>query len=189
LAVVDLHPIHADVALAGAPSSSWVASDDAGEGDEAATVVRPAFEDGKVVEVEVVAADDFLAGGVFGADGFGEGAGEFAELREHFELVEEAFGGFEVEEAGDAAGNFVERIYAEGHGHAALAAELVDEDLVAGMAFYVFEEERGTAGFGDAVSDLGDFKLRGDLLANALQFTVIFEGFDPFAQIVIGHGV
>jgi hypothetical protein len=184
LAVVDLHPIHADVALAGAR----VAGDDAGEGDEAAAVVGPALEDGKVVEVEVVAANDFLAGGVFGADGFGEGAGEFAELREHFELVEEAFGGFEVEQAGDAVGDVVEIINAESQGHAPLAAELVDEDLVAGMALYVFEEERGAAGFGDAVGDLGDFQLRGDLLADALQFAVLFEGFDPVAQIVVGHG-
>ena len=89
LAVVDLHAIHADVALAGA----GVAGVDAGQGDEAAAVVGPALEDGEVVEVEVVAEDDFLAGGVFGADGFGEGAGECAELGQHLELVEEALGG------------------------------------------------------------------------------------------------
>src|SRR5580658_6661417 len=42
LAVVDLHAVHADVALAGA----GVAGDDAGEGDEAASVLRPGLEDG-----------------------------------------------------------------------------------------------------------------------------------------------
>ncbi len=99
-----------------------------------------------MVEVEVVAEDHFLAGGVFGADGFGEGAGERAELGQHFELVEKAFGGFEVEQAGDALGDFVETIDAESQGHAPLAAELVDEDLVAGMALDVFEEERRAAG-------------------------------------------
>jgi hypothetical protein len=26
------------------------------------------------------------------------------------------------------------------------------------------------------------------LLADALQFAVLFEGFDPVAQIVVGHG-
>jgi len=35
---------------------------------------------------------------------------------------------------------------AEGECHAALAAELVDEDAVAGMAFDVFEEQSGAAG-------------------------------------------
>jgi hypothetical protein len=67
--------------------------------------------------------------------------------------------------------------------------KLVDEDLVAGMAFYVFEEERGAAGFGDAVGDLGDFQFRGNFFADALQLAVLFEGFDPVAQIVVGHGV
>jgi hypothetical protein len=53
---------------------------------------------------------------------------------------------------------------------------LVDEDLVAGVALDVFEEERGAAGFGDAVGDLGDFQLGGDFFADALQFAVLFEG-------------
>ena len=42
--VVDLHAIHADVALAGV----GVFGDDAGQGDEAAAVERPAFEDGQI---------------------------------------------------------------------------------------------------------------------------------------------
>ena len=57
LAVVDLHAIHSDVALARAR----VAGDDAGQGDEAAAVVRPALEDREIVEVEVLAPDHFLA--------------------------------------------------------------------------------------------------------------------------------
>ena len=88
LAVVDLHAIHADVALAGAR----VARVHAGQRDEASAVVRPALEDREKVEVEVVAANDFFAGGVFGADGFGKCAGERAELRQHLQLVEEASG-------------------------------------------------------------------------------------------------
>jgi hypothetical protein len=58
LAVVDLHAIHADVALAGAR----IARVHAGQRDEAAAVVRPALEDGKVVEVEVVARMTSLQG-------------------------------------------------------------------------------------------------------------------------------
>jgi len=102
LSVVNLHAVHADVALARAR----VAGDDAGEGDEAAAVMRPALEDGKVVEVEVVEANTFLAGGVFGADGFGEGAGERAQLREHFELVEKAFRGFSGSSAYESVRRF-----------------------------------------------------------------------------------
>ena len=50
LAVVDLHAIHADVALAGAR----VARVHAGQRDEAAAVVRPALENREKIEIEVV---------------------------------------------------------------------------------------------------------------------------------------
>ena len=48
LAVVDLHAVHAHVALAG----SGIAGDDAGQGDEAAAVLGPGCEDGELVEVD-----------------------------------------------------------------------------------------------------------------------------------------
>ena len=76
LAVVDLHAVHAEVALAG----FGVARGDAGEGDEAAAVLRPGLEDGEFQDVDFVAAqDDFFAGGFFGVDGFGEEAADFGE--------------------------------------------------------------------------------------------------------------
>jgi hypothetical protein len=70
-------------------------------------------------------------------------------LRKHFQLFEKAFGGFDFEECADAVGDFVEGaavgVEAEGELHAAFAAELIDEDARAGMAFDVFEEEGWTA--------------------------------------------
>src|SRR5690348_8590982 len=42
--VVDLHAVHADVALPG----SRIARDDAWERNEASTILRPAFQNGKV---------------------------------------------------------------------------------------------------------------------------------------------
>ena len=68
LAVVDLHAVHADVALAGA----GVAGVDAGQGDKSPAIVRPALQDRKRVEVEAVAENDFLAAGVFGIHCFRE---------------------------------------------------------------------------------------------------------------------
>ena len=44
--VVNLDAIHADIAFAGV----GIFGDDAGQGDEAAAVERPAFEDGQVEE-------------------------------------------------------------------------------------------------------------------------------------------
>jgi hypothetical protein len=120
-------------------------------------------------------------------------------------LSKKPFGRLHVHQAFDALGNLVEPLDAEGHGHAPLAAELVDEDLVAGMALDVFKQQRRAAGsvlfliavpfarplsmrtdFGNAVGDLRDFQLRRNLFADALQFAVLFEGFDPVAQIVVG---
>jgi len=60
----------------------------AGQGNEPAAVVRPAFEDRKPVEVEVIALNHFLAGGVFGVDGLGESAGQRAQLGQHLELAQ-----------------------------------------------------------------------------------------------------
>jgi hypothetical protein len=109
--------------------------------------MRPALKDGKPAEVEVIALDDLLAGSVFGGDGFWEGASERAELGQHLELVEHSCGRFHVHETGDTLGNFIESFDAESQSHAPLAAELVDEDLVAGMALDVFEEQCRAAGF------------------------------------------
>ena len=64
LAVVDLHAIHADVALP--CRRARVAGDDAGQGDEAAAILGPALQDGKIEDAEIFAQDDFFAGRVFG---------------------------------------------------------------------------------------------------------------------------
>jgi len=87
-----------------------------------------------------------LHGASFRAHRLGKGAGQRSQLRQHLELVKQALGGLHVHQALDAVGDFIETIDAEGKGHATLAAELVDEDAVAGMAFDVFEEQSGTAG-------------------------------------------
>ncbi len=150
--VIDLHPIHADVALAG----FGVARDDAGQCDEAAGVFRPAFQDGKPVERKVVATDDFFAGA--GGDGLGKEFAHLGEHGQHFYFVEEALRGFDVHEGADAVGDFVELVDFEREVHAAGGAELVDEHLRAGMAFEVLEEQSGAAGFADAVGDFGDFE-------------------------------
>ena len=156
LAVVHLHAVHPDIALAGAR----VASDDAGQRDEAASVLRPALEDWELVEVDVVLDDDLFAARVFGADGLGECAGERAQLRQHLEFVKQAFGSLHVHQAFDPFGNLIQPLDSEGQRHAPFAAELIDEDLVAGVAFHLFKKQRRAAAFGDAVSDLGDLKLR-----------------------------
>lgn len=52
---------------------------------------------------------------------------------------------FEIHEDADAIAKFVERIDAESEFHASFRAELIDEDLRAGMVFDVLKEKCGAA--------------------------------------------
>jgi hypothetical protein len=69
--VVYLEAVHAYVALAG----FWVAGDDAGEGNEASRVLRPALQDGEIEERKIVSLDDFFAGA--GGDDLGKKLSSF----------------------------------------------------------------------------------------------------------------
>ena len=78
---------------------------------------------------------------------------------------------FYVHELANAVGDLVEFVDFEGEIHAAGGAELVDEDLGAGMAFDILEKQSWAAGRGrpasmvwacallaDAVGDFGDLQ-------------------------------
>ena len=100
-------------------------------------------------------------------------------------------GGFYVDELADAVGDFVELIDLEREIHAAGRTELVDQDLCAGMAFDVLEEQSWASGRGrpasiifaghlaDAVGDLGDLENGIDLSTNFLEFAGAVERGDP----------
>ena len=162
--VIDLHSVHSDIALTG----FWIARYDARERDEAAGVFGPALQDGKFVEGEIVTADDFFARSA--GNYFRKELPHLCKHGQHLYFVEEALRGFYVDELADAVGDFVEFVDFEREIHAARGAELVDEDLCAGMAFNVLEKQRWAAGrgrpasvivarhLGDAVSDLGDLE-------------------------------
>ena len=131
--VVDLHAVHADVAFAGL----GIAGDHARQRDEAARILGPALQDGKIQQRKIVALDDFLAGA--GGDGLGEELAHLRQHGEHFYFVEETLRRLHVHEGADAVGDLVEGINLKREIHAAGGAELVDQDLGAGMAFDVLE--------------------------------------------------
>ena len=118
-----------------------VASDDAGEGDEGASVLRPGLEDREIEEVDVCAAvDDLLAGGVFGGDDLGEEAAYFGKCWEKQSLSMKLVGvsGFRrvrmrlamsSSESVSRASCIRRRL-----------PKLVHQDFCARVAFYVFEE-------------------------------------------------
>lgn len=64
--VVDLEAVHTEISFAGLRVSRGYA----GQGDEAAGVLRPALQDGEIEERKIVVADDFFTGS--GGNGLGE---------------------------------------------------------------------------------------------------------------------
>ena len=133
--VIDLHAVHADIAL----PCFRIARDHAGQRDEASSIFRPALQDGKIEQREIVALDDFFAGA--GGNRLRKELSHLGQHGQHLHFVEEALRRFHVHEAANALGDFVERIHFERQPHAARGAELVDQQLRAGIAFDVFEQQ------------------------------------------------
>ncbi len=196
LAVIDLHAVHADIALSG----FWIAGHDARKSDERAAILRPGGEDGQFEQVDslpsigLAAMDDLFAGGVFGRDDFGEEAADLGELRQQLQLVHEAGWCLRLDESADAVGDGVERVGFERELHTALRPELVHQDFGAGISSDILEEQRWAAGFryafaefGGAIGDLGHFEIRADGLADAAEFARLLKLFDPFAKVGVWH--
>ena len=82
---------------------------------------------GKVEQREIVVLDDLLARAA--GDLLGEEFAHLGQHGQHLDFVEQALRGLDVHELRNAVGDFVERIDVERQLHAALGAELVDEQL------------------------------------------------------------
>ncbi len=153
--VVNLHAVHAKIALAGL----WIARGNAGQGNEASAIFRPALKDGEVEERKVIALNDFFAG--TRRHRAREKLSCLGQQREHFQLVEESLGRFHIHEHADAGRDFIVGGHADRHLHACVRAELVDEQLRTGMCFDILEQQRratripfGVTAFRDAVGNL-----------------------------------
>ena len=94
--IVDLHAVHAEVALAGLR----IAGGHTRQGDEPSGVAGPALQDREVEQGEVVALDDFFARA--GRHGAREEFSRFCQKRQHLELVEKSLRGLDVHEHADA---------------------------------------------------------------------------------------
>jgi hypothetical protein len=138
--VVHLHAVHAEIALSGL----GVARGDAGQGNEATAVFRPALKDGEVEERKVIALNDFLAGAC--RHRAREKLSCLGQQREHFQLVEEPLGRFHIHEHADAGRDFIVGGHADRHLHARVGAELVDQQLRAGVSFDILEQQGGATG-------------------------------------------
>ena len=180
--VIYLHAIHAYVAL----TAFGVARDYTRHGDEATCIFRPALQDRKVEQREVVTFDDFLAWP--SRNCLGEEFSHFRQHGQHLHFVEETLRRFYVHEMTDAVGNLVERIHLEGQIHAPRRTELVDQYLRTRMTFDVLEEEHGATGhFADTVRDLCDLEDGIRRGANLFQFARTLQRCHPVTQIFVGQ--
>ena len=105
---------------------------------------------GKLVERKIVAANDFFARSR--GNRFRKELPHFGEHGQHFDFVEETLRGLYVHELANAVGNFVEFVDFKSEIHAAGGAELIDQDLRAGVVLDVLEKQRRAAGCGRPAS-------------------------------------
>ena len=166
-----------------------VAADDEWERDETSGVERPALQNGKCVEVNVVAGyDDLLARGVL--DDLGPGAGDAGEVAEGFELRNDALGRplDHAEQISDALRDLVHVVHAQRPCHSPVGAVEVDRQghLV---TLDVLEEQRRPARLDGAVGDLGDLQVAADGLRDATEVALVFKEGDEFSEIAKRHSL
>ena len=109
--------------------------------------------------------------------------------------VEEPLGRLHIHEAADAIGNVIQRFNSERQVHTPLRSELVDQHSGAGIALYIFEQQRRTAGrsvpaggaLRHSIGYLGDFQDRVYFGRNALQFAGTLQRSHPVTQVIVGQ--
>ena len=179
--VEHLHAIAAAVALA----RIRIARKHHRQRDEAAAVLRPAVQNRKVVQREIVAPDHFLARAA-GHDLRKERA-HLGQLRQHLQLADQPFRhcAFQITprcapatSSGESTSSAICIRF--------VAGERVDQHRHV-RALRLLEQQRRTAVLHAAVGELGDLQVRIDFKRNALQFAVLFQRADEVAQVVIGH--
>ena len=134
-AVILLQAVHADIALA----RCRILGKDERQGHKRTAVVRPAFQDGNLVEIRVLRLDDLLAGRILHV------------FREIDRLARHRNQGHEVhlilqgdvrnlEDLCELIGNIVELLHAERERHALVAAECIHQHGHF-RALHILEEE------------------------------------------------
>ena len=96
-------------------------------------------------------------------------------------------GRLHVEHVAELRGGVVELVDAEREAHAALGAELVDQERVR-RPLRSLEQQRRPAGLDDAIDDLGDLEVGVGLGRDTPELALALEKRDPIAEILRGSG-
>src|SRR5262249_41664211 len=100
--VINLHAIHADISL----PCSWITRDYTRQGNKASTILRPAFQDGKIEEREVVFLDYLFASTC--RYRLGKEFPHIGQHRKHLQFPQEALRRLHVQQLPDAFSDLVE---------------------------------------------------------------------------------
>ena len=120
--VINLHPVHPDVALPGLR----ILRKHQRKCDESPTVLRPALQNRKVEQVHILAfAHDFLA--VARSYAPWKERCELGQLRQHLDLVEEPLGRLHLQESLNPLGDLVESIHLERQAHSSNTPKSIDK--------------------------------------------------------------
>ena len=186
--IIDLHPIHADIAVAGV----GVLGEDGRQRDEAPAIVRPALEDWQIVQGKISArlVNDLLAGGGADVARFGvDDINAIAEERESFLQSRRWLG---LHEELHLVGELVDFFKSESHGHAAARAHGVDGEREGGLLAVdcrLFKEEglSTTRRFHLAIGEFRDLEFRGDRRGDPAEFAGRFQSFAERSEGRMGH--
>src|SRR5439155_17828499 len=151
--------------------------------DEGRRILRPAVLDRQQIEVWLIEHDLLPRAATHRLR---HRVGESLELPEPAHLLDDALGRLHLEDVLEPRGDRVERLRAEREAHAALAAELVDEQRVTRPP-RVLEEEGRSAGLDGAVDDLRHLEERIDLGIDLDELALPAKQVDPGAQVARGH--
>ena len=173
-----LHPVHADVAHAGLP----VLRDHRRERDERGRVERPAALDREQRRGSRRRPSSTISWQAAFETSFGIESAIDLSLPSERTLSTSPCGGCSSRISPSFVGEVVELLDAEGHAHALLGPELVDQERDA-RALRVLEQERRPAGLDDAVDDLGDLEVGVDLGRDADELALLLEERDPLAEV------
>ena len=148
--------------------------------------MRPAFQRRQREQVRLVRLDDLLTHAAL--DDLRRQAAELGEFGQLFELLHQRRRHLRLEDVLDAGRDHVEVVGTKRQAHTLLGAEGVDQKRDT-SAFDVLEQQRRTAGFRDAVGDLGDFKDRIDLDGDTFEPAALLKLGDEDLQIGCGHEI
>ena len=185
-AVVLLQAIHTDVALA----RLGILRKDERQRHKGAAVIRPALQNGDLVEIWVLRLDDFLTWCIFHVLWEIDRLARHRDERHEVHLVLQG-DVRNLEDLRQLICHVVELLHAEGECHALVAAERIHEDGHL-RALYILKEQGNVLralALRDAIRDLRDLELRVNLRRDAAEQSTLLKCRDVFAQILICQGI